>query len=101
MGENSFCFESSLLPNSSNQEITSQIICYEVECDKKKMQIIIKIGSLIIKCPTYGKTLINPDGFKGEINCPKYYDICSSTIQCNDMFECFKKESKTLEDSYY
>ena len=101
IGSNSFCFESSLLPYSSLQKEKYQPICYEVECNNKKKQIIVKIGNLIINCPTYGKTIIDPPGFKGTIKCPKYYEICDSDILCNDMFECLDKKSKTAEQSYY
>ena len=101
IGSNSFCFESSLLPTFSNQKETMQSICYEVECDNTKKQVLVKIGNLTINCPTYGKTITDPLGFKGTIKCPKYYDICDSEVLCNDMFECLDKKSKTDEGSYY
>ena len=100
IGENSFCFESSLLPSEYNNFKVMQIICYEVECDRKKMEIIVKIGGLSFNCPTNGGIRNNPPGFKGEIKCPKYYDICDSTVLCNDLFECLNKKSKTDEKSY-
>ena len=101
IGKKAFCFESSLLPSTSELEIIFQPICYEVECDRKNNQIIINIGSFIFRCPTYGKHFINPEGFKGEINCPKYDEICSSTELCNDMFDCFDKQSKTYSSTFY
>jgi len=101
IGSNSFCFESSLLPSFSNQKEKYQPICYEVECDNIKKQIIVNIGNLTLNCPTYGNTIKDPPGFKGTIKCPKYYDICDSDVLCNDMFECLDKKSKTDEQSYY
>lgn len=101
IGSNSFCFESSLLPSLSKQKEKMQAICYEVECDNTKKQIVVKIGDLKINCLTYGNTLIDPPGFKGTIKCPKFYDICDSDVLCNDMFDCLNKKSKTLEESYY
>ena len=101
IGENSFCFESSLLPISSNQKENFQTICYEVKCDNEKKQIIVKIGSLSVSCPTYGKTLYDPEGFKGYINCPKYIDICNSDVLCNELYDCLDKKSSTDENNYY
>ena len=36
IGDNSFCFISSLLPSTSRKEDSSQAICYQVECDENK-----------------------------------------------------------------
>jgi hypothetical protein len=96
IGKNSFCFISSLLPLSSNSEIKSKAICYEVECDDKNKQIIVHIGNNAIKCPTNGG-IITVSEFKGEINCPKYVDICNfkNNKICNEMFDCIdRKDNK-------
>ena len=104
IGENSFCFISSLLPDNSKKDNSPVSICYEVECDTKNTNIIVKIGSKRVICPSNGgsQTL---DGFKGSIECPKYNDICSfnDNIMCNEMFNCLKVLSKNDFDelSYY
>ena len=97
IGDNSFCFISSLLPSTSRKEYSSQAICYQVECDENKKKIIVHVGSSTITCPTNGGNVINPKGFKGVLNCPKYIDICGfeGNIICNEMFDCLKKKVKT------
>ena len=90
LGNNSFCFISSLLPNNSESSVRTNAICYEVECDSINKEIIVKIDSNKIICPTEGGT-IYPDGFKGSLECPDYYDICPENGDplCNEMFSCF------------
>jgi leishmanolysin len=102
IGDNSFCFISSLLPINSNNDVSSQAICYRVECDNNNKQIIVNIGSSSITCQTSGGTVTNPSGFKGSLKCPKYIDICSfeGNIICNGMFDCLNKNVKTSQDSY-
>ena len=69
---------------------TSKAVCYEVECDSTNKNIIVKIGSESIKCPTEGNEAYTPSGFKGSIVCPKYEDICDFTDDkiCNGIFTC-------------
>ena len=49
------------------------------------------------ECPTEGG-VIHPNGFKGEIKCPKYSEICGFKDNeiCNEIFECLKKENDFL-----
>ena len=102
IGDNSFCFISSLMPINSNKDVSSQAICYRVECDNNNKQIIVNVGSSSITCPTSGGTVTNPSGFKGSLKCPKYIDICNfeGNIICNEMFDCLNKKVKTSQDSY-
>jgi len=101
IGDNSFCFVSSLVPSSYSSS-NSKAICYEVECDKINKKIKVKIGSSTVTCPTSGGILNNPSGLKGSIECPKYVQICDfeSNNMCNDPFDCLSKQSKTDPDSY-
>ena len=104
IGKNSFCFMSSLLPESSSNEISQMAICYEVECDTNNNNIIVKLGNENIICPTEGGLIDNISGFKGSINCPKYSDICNDNGQiCNEMFSCFDELSKKdyIRPSFY
>ena len=106
LGNNSFCFISSLLPNNSESSVSTNAICYEVECDSINKKIIVKIGSNKIICPTEGG-IIYPDGFKGSLECPHYYDICPKNGDpiCNEMFSCFtalaNKNNYDYKITYY
>ena len=104
IGQNSFCFMSSLLPESSLNEISEIPICYEVECDTTNNNIIVKLGSDTITCPTEGGIIENLSGYKGSIRCPQYSDICNNNGEaCNDMYSCLNKLSKKddIRCSYY
>ena len=100
MGKSSFCFISSLVPDNSKLSSVNRAICYKVECDSEKKEIIVNYGKNTINCPTDGGTLYNPSGFKGSIDCPQYYEICGQETEiegeiCNDMYECFNKKAET------
>ena len=100
IGNSSFCFISSLLPNNSNINPSDRAICYKVECDSDNLKIIVNIGNNKVYCPTEGGIIDNPSGFKGTINCPEYYEICGQETEkegdiCNDMFDCIHKKAKT------
>jgi hypothetical protein len=81
----------------SNQ---NRSICYNIECDKFKKEIIIYINTLKIICPGNRTFLTNPEGFIGKILCPDYNLVCSSEIQCNDMLDCIKKHSTANRNTY-
>ena len=92
IGDNSLCFESSLVPENSELSLNKKIsICYEMKCTNEN--IIIHIENNEIICPVNGGIIKNPNGFIGEINCPKYNIICTTDIWCNDAFECINKKS--------
>ena len=99
IGNSSFCFISSLLPNNSTKTSIEQAICYKVECDKNNKQIIVHIGNKTVICPTEGGTISNPNGFDGKIDCHDYYDICGFDSEddaiCNEMFDCIDKKIET------
>ena len=100
IGNSSFCFISSLLPNNSNINPSDRAICYKVECDSDNLKIIVNIGNNKVYCPTEGGIIDNPSGFKGTINCPEYYEICGQETEkegdiCNDMFDCIHKKAET------
>ena len=101
MGNNSFCFISSLIPYyNSNLNLTTHAICYRTGCNKNTKQVIVYIGSSSINCPTNGGNVTFTD-FKGRIICPKYSDICdtSSTILCNEMFNCLSNRIQSGEEN--
>ena len=71
---------------------------------KNNKQIIVNIGSNKIKCPTQGGIIKEPEGFKGQINCPEYTDICGvdseENLICNEMFDCINKKIETDFDTF-
>ena len=88
IGDDSMCFESSISLSEK------KAICYKMSCDKTNKIINVYIGNNVITCTGNKKTLENPNGLKGEINCPDYNLICTSDIWCNDMFDCIEKKSE-------
>ena len=100
IGNDSICFESSLVPRYSPQPYKWRAICYPISCDRKNKNIIVYVNDLSVVCPTQGGTLKKIKGFKGKINCPEYNMICTSEIWCNEMFDCIEKKSVTDESTY-
>ena len=107
IGGNSFCFESSLLPSSSNYLLEKKAICYEIKCDYNNKKIIIFLRDSTFSCPENGG-IISVNGFKGEINCPKFLDICSfkHNDMCNELFDCIhnrfnNNKGKYIKFNYY
>ena len=77
-------------------------ICYEMFCSD--YSLTIKIKEEYIVCPRqggkikiYNNTKFNLSGY---LYCPDYNLICTGSIICNDMFDCIKKESKSLLINY-
>ena len=100
MGDNSFCFMSSL----STQSISATPVCYPVECDSTNKQIKVTVGSYTVTCD---EGIHSVSGLYGNVQCPSYDDICASSedTACNDIFSCFnqlaKKDNYNYETSYY
>ena len=96
IGDNSLCFESSLVPKNSGLSLSEKkSICYEMKCSDEK--VVVYIGNNEISCPKNGGVITNPSGFSGEINCPKYSLICSSSVWCNDALDCINKKSVSAD----
>ena len=92
VGDNSLCFESSLVPKNSGSSLKNKkSICYEMKCYNETL--FIYIGNNEISCPINGGVVKNINGFSGEINCPKYDLICTSSVWCNDALDCINKKS--------
>ena len=92
-GDNSFCFISSLSPSDSN-DTKEKAVCYEVQCDSAKKEIIVRINDINITCPTNGGNITNLTEFNGNIICPNYNEICldNNNDTCNDMFDCINEK---------
>ena len=101
IGEDSFCFISSLLPSSSTYNITSRPTCYRAECNKDTNQIVVYVGDSTFICPS-GGGIVSGTGFKGILTCPKYEEICGTESKdlCNDMFDCLNKKVEADIDTF-
>ena len=99
---NSFCALSSLVTkNAENHELLSKTvrgICYQMYCSDRSLTI--KIHNNYIVCPRAGGK-ISVNNYEGYLLCPDYNLICSSTVLCNDMFNCVDKKSKLKSNIYY
>ena len=98
-GESSFCFMSSIAESGS---VTTRPVCYEVSCDTSNNQIIITVGSAQVTCSADGTANI-PSSLHGTIECPKYSELCSSSINgkvYNDMYNTFTKAASNAGYSY-
>ena len=93
IGISSICFESSIFNNNKES------ICYKMSCEQNN-KINVYINNNIIICPGYDTILSNPNQLKGEIHCPDYNIVCTSSIWCNNMFDCIDKKSIANENSY-
>ena len=101
IGDNSFCFISSLLPSSSTYNITSRPTCYRAECNKDTNQIVVYVGNSTFICPSEGG-IVSGTGFKGILTCPNYTEICGteSQVLCNEMFDCLSRKVETDDDTF-
>jgi len=101
IGEDSVCFDSSLVSTSSGRSLDDLYsICYKVECVSESRELNIYIGNSIVTCPERGTVLNNPSGFVGQIKCPNYNNICTSKTWCNEIFECIDKKSEADLSTY-
>ena len=85
LGSESFCVLSSLISNNFKS------VCYKMSCSEKSLTI--KVNNDYIVCPQEGGQ-IKPKDFTGYLLCPDYNLICSAEYLCNDLFDCFNKNSK-------
>ena len=98
----SFCALSSLVSkNPANYPILSKTvrgICYQMYCSDRSLTI--KIHNNYIVCPRAGGK-IRVNNYEGYLLCPDYYLICSSTVLCNDMFDCLNSNSTLKSNIKY
>ena len=93
LGSNSICFESSIFNNDKES------ICYKMSCEQNKT-INVFIRDKVINCPGYDTILTNPNQLEGELHCPDYNIVCTSSVWCNDIFDCIDKNSTANLNSY-
>ena len=95
-GNDSFCVLSSLSKVESTDK-NVKALCYKMICSSQSLTI--QIGDYYIVCPREGGKIEakNLDGF---LLCPDYNLICSSSVLCNDLFNCNKNQSYELEESF-
>ena len=94
-GNDSFCVLSSLSKVENDKDVKA--LCYKMICSSQSLTI--QIGNYYIVCPREGGKIEakNLDGF---LLCPDYNLICSSSVFCNDLFNCIQNQSYELEESF-
>lgn len=95
VGPGSACFTSSLFETQSSviTTISETIFCYKYKCDAETTSIIVTFGEKSFNCPG-GGGMLYLEGFTGYIICPKYNNVCTSEIECDDTLDCIIKMSK-------
>lgn len=101
VGDNSVCVVSSLVNQAveNNADIISykgkeRAICHEITCDSTTNTVNIKIGSATASC-TQGTSKVTVSGYSGELTCPDYNRVCTSSTFCNDVIDCINKKTLT------
>ena len=98
-GQNSFCFQSSLLPINAEASLKSKYgnkltaRCYKVQnCDDTSLSYEIVIDAIPFTCANAKKAITyeSVTGMTGEIVCAPYWRVCGGTGNtfCNDPFDC-------------
>ena len=103
LSDTSFCALSTLIKknvvNYSSYTNTVRAVCFKMSCSEKSLTI--QFGEDYFVCPREGgKIAGDEDNFDGYILCPDYNLICTGTVMCNDMIDCFNKKSEENEESY-
>ena len=89
---NSFCALSSLLKNG--QTGTMKAICFEMFCSDNSLTV--RFNNDFLVCPRNGG-VIQGNGYTGALLCPDYNLICTGIQVCNNIFDCFEKQSYEKE----
>lgn len=94
VGPGSACFASSLFESQGSviSTISETIFCYKYKCNAETTSVIVTLGEKSFNCPGGGGQLYL-EGFTGYIICPKYNNICTSEIECDDTLDCIIKKS--------
>jgi len=93
----SFCVISSLLEEDSSYDPDFRAVCYEMLCSSKSLTIKVKNNYIV--CPRSGGK-ISAETFKGYLLCPDYNLICTGTDICNNIFDCFDRNSSELDNTF-
>ena len=97
--ENSFCALSSLVKNNE-APISTQVIavCFKMHCSSSSLTIQFGENDFFV-CPRSGGK-INGVDFEGYLLCPDYNLICTGSQICNNIFDCFSKNSTEKTNTY-
>jgi leishmanolysin len=97
------CFISSLTPSNDNTvndlKGSSRAICYPITCNSSSMTYSVTVGKQIATCPKAGGS-IQVTGFDGNLNCPDFNLVCTSSVACTDVIDCINKKATTLSAKY-
>ena len=97
----SFCALSSLIINNAHNTSPPSVraVCFEMHCSETSLSI--KYGDYYFVCPREGGKIAGDEiGFIGYLLCPDYNLICTGTVPCNNLFNCFKQSSSEKESSF-
>jgi len=92
VGKKSLCFESYYSFSWFDYTLN---YCYEVECNKEKKEYQLSVENDLINCKSGDIIVEYPKKPGFTIKCPPYNIICTSTIWCNELFECIDLKSET------
>ncbi len=108
-GDESFCFQSSLMRSSVSQTIKNKYgdkltaRCLKInECDSNTLSYSVKIDDEkdVICSNATSQSNTEVDGFEGIFVCPPYWRICGGIRLCNDPLKCAENEITTqMEDT--
>lgn len=98
IGNNSLCFESSLIKKGMSKEGT-KAICYSVTCDMKNKLYTIQAGTSKATCDSNTKS-VTFEGFDGEVTCASFSLVCTGSEFCNDIFGCVEVKSTPLAGNH-
>lgn len=104
IGKSSGCFLSSLYKNidkTKTFKINQQAICYRYSCNyiEKVIEVFIGNNNSPIICSQEGMK-IGISGYSGELICPSFSDMCSSTVICGSISDCAIEKSERVDMSY-
>ena len=97
ISDTSGCFMSSLIQDSVSSQYrymrnNINSICYEFNCNFTSNTITVSVGTSSVTCPTLGGIVTMP-GYKGNLTCPSFIQVCTTKTRCNNIIDCVNKKS--------
>lgn len=99
IGDNSYCFMSSLVPISQTASDQYVAICYEIQCNPASKNYNVFINGKTITCPTAGASVTSTD-FHGALICTDYNLLCTKSQTCGNVVDCIQKKVITIDALY-
>lgn len=101
----SACFMSNLINNNYLNQISPSYVplyrsmCYKYGCNFGNNTITVTIGQTSVNCPEQGGEISVP-GYTGQLFCPDFNLVCTSTTPCANMIDCAKNSVPFLTSSF-